>query len=106
MELVASSRGKAPKRVADFRRVLDDKAVDAVVVATPDHWHGPLTAFDCQAGKDVYVKKPASHNVWEGRQMVEAASADARSASTRKPNRLSATMRPTSCSSARTALHS
>ena len=72
-DLVAKRQGKAPKRVQDFRRVLDDKSVDAVVVATPDHWHGPATVFACQAGKDVYVEKPASHNIFEGRKMVEAA---------------------------------
>jgi predicted dehydrogenase len=70
---VAGRHGKAPSCATDFRRVLDDKAVDAVVVATPDHWHGPATVFACQAGKDVYVEKPASHNVFEGRRMVEAA---------------------------------
>ena len=58
---------------SDYRRVLDDKEVDGVIVATPDHWHGPATIFACQAGKDVYVEKPACHNIWEGRKMVEAA---------------------------------
>jgi predicted dehydrogenase len=62
-----------PKVVADFRQVLQDKSVDAVVVATPDHWHAPLTVFACQAGKHVYVEKPASLTPWEGRKMVEAA---------------------------------
>jgi predicted dehydrogenase len=59
--------------VQDFRRVLDDKAVDAVVVATPDHWHALATVWGCQAGKHVYVEKPASQTPWEGRKMVEAA---------------------------------
>ncbi len=59
-------------KVDDYRKVLDDNEVDAVIVATPDHWHGPATIFACQAGKDVYVEKPASHNLWEGRKMVEA----------------------------------
>lgn len=72
-EAVAKRQGTPPRRVTEFRRVLDDKSVDAVVVATPDHWHGPATVFACQAGKDVYVEKPASHNVAEGRRMVEAA---------------------------------
>jgi predicted dehydrogenase len=63
----------APQVVSDFRRALDDKSVDALVVATPDHWHGPATMLACEAGKDVYVEKPASHNLCEGRWMVEAA---------------------------------
>ncbi len=57
----------------DFRRVLDRKDVDAVVVATPDHWHAIPTVLACQAGKDVYVEKPLAHNVREGRAMVAAA---------------------------------
>jgi len=59
--------------VVDFRRILDRKDVDAVVIATPDHWHALMTVWACQAGKDVYVEKPVSHNLWEGRQMVLAA---------------------------------
>jgi predicted dehydrogenase len=66
-------RGQSPARVADFRRLLDDRAVDGVVIGTPDHWHGPAAILACQAGKHVYVEKPPSHNVWEGRKMVEAA---------------------------------
>ena len=65
--------GKKPECVEDLRRVLDDKAVDAVVVATPDHWHAPSTVWACQAGKDVYVEKPPTHSCWEGQKMVEAA---------------------------------
>ncbi len=65
--------GKLPKCVQDFREVLDDKSVDAIVVATPDHWHALATVWGCQAGKHVYVEKPASHTPWEGRKMVEAA---------------------------------
>ncbi len=57
----------------DLRRVFDDKAVDAVVVAAPNHWHALAAVWACQAGKDVYVEKPMSHNIWEGRQMVAAA---------------------------------
>jgi predicted dehydrogenase len=57
----------------DLRRVLDDQNVDAVVIATPNHWHALATIWACQAGKDVYVEKPFSHNIWEGRQMVAAA---------------------------------
>jgi len=62
-----------PKFTADMRQVFDAKNVDAVVVATPDHWHGPATVLACQAGKDVYVEKPHSHNIWESGKMVEAA---------------------------------
>jgi predicted dehydrogenase len=70
---VASSSGKAPKVVRDLRQVLDDKSVDAVVIATPDHWHAPASILACDAGKHVYVEKPCSHNLREGRLMVEAA---------------------------------
>jgi predicted dehydrogenase len=58
---------------ADLRRVLDDKEVDAVVIATPDHWHAPAGILACAAGKDVYVEKPVSHNLREGRLLLEAA---------------------------------
>ena len=58
---------------SDFRRVLDRKDIDAVVIATPDHWHALITVMACEAGKDVYVEKPISHNVREGRLLVEAA---------------------------------
>jgi len=58
---------------SDFRKLLEDPAVDAVVVATPDHWHPLITVAACQAGKDVYVEKPVSNVVREGRLMVEAA---------------------------------
>jgi predicted dehydrogenase len=57
----------------DFRRLLDRKDIDVVIVATPDHWHAGATVLACQAGKDVYVEKPLAHNVREGRAMVEAA---------------------------------
>jgi predicted dehydrogenase len=63
----------ASHAVADLRKVLDDRSVDAVVVATPDHWHAPAAILACQAGKHVYVEKPCSHNVHEGRLMIEAA---------------------------------
>lgn len=61
------------KGSADLRRVLEDKDVDAVVIATPDHWHAPAAILACAAGKDVYVEKPVSHNLREGRLLVEAA---------------------------------
>jgi len=72
-KLVEDAGAPAPKTVEDMRRVFDDKSVDAVVIATPDHWHAPATILACQAGKDVYVEKPVSNNPWEGRQMVAAA---------------------------------
>ena len=65
--------GKAPECVQDFRRMLDDPEVDGIVMGTPDHWHAPGTIYACQAGKDVYVEKPTSHNIWESRKMIEAA---------------------------------
>lgn len=70
---VEAAQGKRPKTVQDFRRILDDPQVNALIIATPDHWHALGTVWACQAGKDVYVEKPASHNIWEGRKMVEAA---------------------------------
>jgi len=57
----------------DLRRVLEDKTIDAVVIALPNHWHALATVWACQAGKDVYVEKPFSYNLWEGQQMVAAA---------------------------------
>ena len=66
-------QGYAPKRVVEMREVFDDPDVDAVVVATPEHWHALATVWACQAGKDVYVEKNISVSIWEGRKMVEAA---------------------------------
>ena len=62
-----------PGYAKDMRRVFDDKDIDGVIVATPNHWHALATVWALQAGKHVYVEKPASHTVWEGRKMVEAA---------------------------------
>ena len=70
VERVSNTR---PKVVTDFRRILDDKSVDALVIAAPDHWHAPATILACKAGKHVYVEKPCSHNPWEGEMMVAAA---------------------------------
>ncbi len=70
---VETATGKAPRTEKDMRRILDDRSVDAVVVATPDHWHAPATILACEADKHVYVEKPCSHNIREGRLMVEAA---------------------------------
>src|SRR5260370_4600312 len=64
-------RGSRPQRAVDMRRVFDDKDVDGVVVATPEHWHALATVWACQAGKDVYVEKCPSLSIWEGRQMIE-----------------------------------
>jgi len=63
----------APKCFQDIRKALEDKELDAVSIATCNHWHSLITVLACQAGKDVYVEKPCSHNVFEGRQCVEAA---------------------------------
>lgn len=60
-------------RASDMRQVFDAKDVDAVIIATPDHWHAPASILACQARKDVYVEKPHSHNIWESRKMIEAA---------------------------------
>jgi len=62
-----------PGYVQDLRRVFEDKDIDGVVIAVPNHWHALATIWALQAGKHVYVEKPASHTVWEGRKMVEAA---------------------------------
>jgi predicted dehydrogenase len=70
---VLPSGHPTPRVEKDLRRVLGDKDVDAVVIATPDHWHALATVWACQAGKHVYVEKPVSHNLVEGRRMVEAA---------------------------------
>jgi predicted dehydrogenase len=66
-------RGENVATYRDLRKVFDDKTIDAVVVALPNHWHALATVWACQAGKDVYVEKPMSHDIWEGRQMVAAA---------------------------------
>ncbi|MFC1562563.1 Gfo/Idh/MocA family oxidoreductase [candidate division KSB1 bacterium] len=65
--------GYRPKIETEYRRVLEDKNIDAVSIATPNHWHALQTIWACQAGKDVYVEKPVSHTVVEGRRMVQAA---------------------------------
>jgi predicted dehydrogenase len=73
LKMVEERRGSAPKGVGDFRTVLDDRAVDAVFIATCNHWHAPMTILACAAGKHVYVEKPGSHNAAEGEMMVAAA---------------------------------
>lgn len=69
---LAADRIAVAKHV-DVRKLLEEKDLDAVTIATPNHWHALMAIWACQAGKDVYVEKPVSHNVWEGRKLVEAA---------------------------------
>ncbi|MFV2070775.1 MAG: Gfo/Idh/MocA family protein, partial [Pirellulales bacterium] len=73
--LAAAKRqfGDGVNPTQDFRHILDDRSIDAVIVATPVHWHAPATILACDAGKHVYVEKPCSHNIREGRLMVDAA---------------------------------
>ena len=70
---VSDKQARVPQGVKDFRRILDDKNVDALVIAAPDHWHAPATILACAAGKHVYCEKPACHNPREGEWMVAAA---------------------------------
>lgn len=72
-KLVADAQGKAPKLYQDIREALQDKNIDAVTIATPNHWHTLAAIWASQAGKDVYVEKPLSHSVYEGRQLTAAA---------------------------------
>lgn len=68
-----NAAGKSEAKIEnDFRKLLDDKSIDAIAIAAPDHWHALMTVMGCQAGKHVYCEKPASHNLVEGRRMVEA----------------------------------
>jgi predicted dehydrogenase len=69
---VGQAQGTTPKAVADFRHVLEDKSVDALVVAAPDHWHAPATILALSSGKHVYLEKPCGHNPREGELLVEA----------------------------------
>jgi predicted dehydrogenase len=68
-----TDQGEEVAAFKDIRQMLENKNIDAISVATPNHWHSLATIWACQAGKDVYVEKPISHNVWEGRKAVEAA---------------------------------
>lgn len=70
---VESLTGQRPKAIQDVRQALDDKEIDVVTVATPNHWHSLITVWACDAGKDVYVEKPCSHNLHEGRVAVDMA---------------------------------
>ena len=69
----AAQQARAAKPLVDFRKALDDKSVDAVVIAAPDHWHAPAAILACAAGKDVYVEKPCGHNPLEGELLIAAA---------------------------------
>jgi len=77
-KFVEAAQGKKPKLYRDLREALADKSIDAVTIATPNHWHSLAAIWACQAGKDVYVEKPLCHNVFEGRQLVEAAKRNGR----------------------------
>src|SRR5881394_1973139 len=68
-----SDKGVSVEAFSDIRKLLESKNVDAISIATPNHWHSLAALWSVQAGKDVYVEKPVSHNVWEGRKLVEAA---------------------------------
>ncbi|MFZ4629260.1 MAG: Gfo/Idh/MocA family protein [Blastocatellia bacterium] len=70
---IEKASGKRPKGYVDLRKLLEDRSIDAISVATPNHWHSLMGIWACQAGKDVYLEKPCSHTYWEGRKVVEAA---------------------------------
>ena len=70
-----ASSGTTVEACQDIRKLLESKNVDAISIATPNHWHALASVWGMQAGKDVYVEKPVSHDVWEGEKMVEAARA-------------------------------
>jgi predicted dehydrogenase len=72
-KLVEAAQGKRPKLYRDMREALADKSIDAVTIATPNHWHALAGIWACKAGKDVYVEKPLCHNIYEGQQLVAAA---------------------------------
>src|SRR5262249_27410601 len=73
MSIAEKKQRKTPKFEQDIRKVLDDKTIDIISIATPNHWHALAAIWAMQAGKDVYVEKPVSHNVSEGRKIVETA---------------------------------
>jgi len=75
-ERAKSFEDKYKRKIAieqDFRRLYENKSIDAVTLATPNHWHALMAIWACQAGKDVYVEKPATHNIYEGKKLIEAA---------------------------------
>lgn len=73
IKATVSHQQRQPKGITDFRKALDDKSVDVLACATPNHWHAPATILGCKAGKHVYVEKPCCHNPREGELMVQAA---------------------------------
>ncbi len=73
IEELGKIQGFRPESVRDMRKIFDDREVDGVFIATPEHWHGLATVWACQAGKDVYVEKCISHSIYEGQKMIEAA---------------------------------
>jgi predicted dehydrogenase len=93
VEAVAKTQQRAPEAVADFRRILEDRAVDGLVIATPDHWHALATIHACAAGKHVLVEKPCSHNVIEGERMLAAARKHSRQVQVDTQRRSSASMK-------------
>ncbi len=72
LEIARAAQGRSVRGESDFRRLIDDHSIDALVIGTPDHWHAIPTIMACQAGKDVYVEKPDGHNIVEGMRMVDA----------------------------------
>ncbi len=92
-EFLSHAQDTPPTMVHDMHEVFADDSVDAVVIGTPDHWHAVPTVWACQAGKDVYVEKPASHNIFESRKMVEAAEKYGRIVQLGTQNRSAAYMR-------------
>jgi predicted dehydrogenase len=73
LKQIAGLHKPAPKTYKDIRKLLEDKSIDAITIASPNHWHTLMTIWACQAGKDVYVEKPCSHNMFEAKQIVAAA---------------------------------
>src|SRR6266446_3297594 len=69
---IENSGRKRPASFTDIRKLLEDKSIDAISIATPNHWHSLIGIWACQAGKDVYCEKPCSHHWWEGQQLVRA----------------------------------
>src|ERR1700674_1962161 len=70
---IQKAKGDAPREYSDMRKMFESKDIDAVSITTPNHWHALATIWACQAGKDVYCEKPASYNIYEGQQMLNAA---------------------------------
>ena len=89
---IEEAQGKKPKMYRDIREALRDKNIDAVTIATPNHWHSLAAIWACQAGKDVYVEKPLCHNIFEGRQLVEAAKTHGRIVQHGTQNRSNSTL--------------